>query len=311
MKSRVALLVLLLSLNSLVAATAAAKKRSAMATPLRSNGEGPNFFVDYTNLQGVDSQTYVEFYIQLSYQELQFIKAGKGFSASYEIEFTAYDDDGNVVGNQTLRDSFQVDTYAQTQATEKSRVALMAFTFEPGWYRVKVLARDMETEKTSLLEEFFQARSFQDQKLAVSDIQFSQRIEPAKSNQPYVKNNRYIEPNAVRTFAQGLSDVHIYFEVYNLSFTSDDQSSTYTSSFIFQDSEGKKIAQFQRHVKKPGATSAHSLKIPISYFTGGLYTLTVRVKDEDSGQIAESSKNFTVIDQNWSLNDRSRNTLDY
>ena len=66
---------------------------------------------------------------------------------------------------------------------------------------------------------------------------------------------------------------------------------------------GKKIAQFKRTKPIQGNSSAHSLKIPVEYFTRGQYKLTVRVREEGSGESVESSQWFTVLDSPVALLD--------
>ncbi len=52
-----------------------------------------------------------------------------------------------------------------------------------------------------------------------------------------------------------------------------------------------------------GNSSAHSLKIPVEYFTRGQYKLTVIVWDELSGESVESSQWFAVLDNPVALLD--------
>lgn len=278
---------------------------SPMTTPLRSMGEGPLFYLDYSNLIGVDNKTFVEFYVQVGYDELQFIKYHDRFQASYDLDVIVYDSENNVIEDYATIDAFEVETFSETQSSNKARISLVGFSFDPGQYRVKALLRDVETQKSSIIEGSFSARSFQSQELMMSDIQLSQNIKPAEDGQPYVKNQRYIEPTAVRIFAHGLSDIYIYFEIYNLAYTPKTSDSTYTAIFMFYNNKNEKIAQFKRTHMKPGKTSAHSLKVPVEYFMSGEYTLTVRVQDNDTGQSAESSRSFIVFDSSISLNDPS------
>ncbi len=117
------------------------------------------------------------------------------------------------------------------------------------------------------------------------------------------KNDRYIEPNALRVFAHNLADIYISFEIYNLTLSENQEDSKYTAYFIVHAETGKKIAQFKRPKAIQGNSSAHSLKIPVEYFTRGQYKLTVIVRDELSGESVESSQWFTVLDNPVALLD--------
>lgn len=310
MIARIALVMTLLMVSNLVTSANCLNNCPSYIT-LKSIGEGPLFFVDYTNFQGLDNLTYVEFYIQVGYNELQFIKNNGRFSAGYELEFIVYNEENNVVESYTNLDVFEVDTYLETQSIGKARVCLLGYSFEPGNYKLLAVITDLETQKTSKLENVFVARNFHAKDLMISDIQLSQKIAPAEDGQPYVKNQRYIEPNAVRIFAPGLADIYIYFEIYNLAYSQHDENTTYTAYFIFKDNNGKKIAQFQHHENKPGSASAHSLKVSAKHFASGTYTLTIRIRDDDTGQLAESSKSFMVLEAPISLSDRFQNEVSY
>jgi len=86
------------------------------------------------------------------------------------------------------------------------------------------------------------------------------KIAAAEEGQPYVKNDRYIEPNALRVFAHDLADIYIYFEIYNLTLSENQEDSKYTAYFIVHAETGKKIAQFKRPKAIQGNSLAHSLK---------------------------------------------------
>ncbi|MFQ5864223.1 MAG: hypothetical protein ACE5IW_03235 [bacterium] len=275
---------------------------SQFNTPFISKGNGPEFYIDYSNFQGVDHQTYTELYIQIAYHELQFIKHNGNFQAGYELYLTVSDENENLLEEYSNADVFEVDSYAETQSTTKARVSLIAYTFDPGKYKVRAVLTDMETQHSSRIEQVFCSRSFQSPNLMISDLQLSQKIVPAEEGQPYVKNQRYIEPNATRIFTQGLSDIHVYFEIYNLSYSQNKENTTYTAYFTFYDKNGKRTTHFQTFENKPGPSSAHSLKVPVKHFRGGTYTLTIRVRDDDTGETTEASKSFTVFDSRLSLN---------
>lgn len=269
---------------------------SVYTSPFQSYGAGPTYFIDYTNFEGTDNKTYVEFYLQVNYDELQFFKNQGQFRAGYDIECNVLDENETVLKHYTNQDVFDVNTYHETQDVKKARICLLAFSLNPGKYKIKSTVTDIETRKSSTIEQAFFVRSFREKTLSLSGIQFSQKIELAKDGQPYVKNQRYIEPNTVRTFAHGLADIFIYFEIYNLQHGFNSQFTDYTATFIIRDSQNQEVTHLSRVKPKPGTTSAHSIKFPVDYFSAGAYSLTIHVKDNDTGEVAETSKSFTVLE---------------
>ncbi|MFQ5650402.1 MAG: hypothetical protein ACE5IY_10715 [bacterium] len=288
--------------------TLAAKEVKASA-PFESTGEGPVYYVDYASFQGLDNKTYVEFYIQVGYRDLQFYKNGKRFEAGYDLDFALLDEQGKSVESYQTDDRFQVDTFAQTLSRQKARILLLGFTVEPGSYTVKSTLKDRETRKSTRIHQPCSVQNFTSKDLQISDIQLSQKIEPGEDGQPYVKNRRYIEPNAVRIFAHGLADIYVYFEIYNLIEPDLKESTNYLAHFIIKDQDGKQFAHLKRSHPKPGVTSAHSIRLPVSHFLNGRYSLIVRIEDEDTGRVTESSKAFTVLDRPLSMSEFSPENL--
>lgn len=305
MKARIAILASLVFFTS---ALASPPKESDLTTPLSSMGEGPLFFLDYSNYKGVNDETFVEFYIQVSYDELQFIKKNQRFQAEYEIDFSVLTETDSLLDNFVGRDTIELNSYAETQSSKSARVMLLGFSFPPATYKIKVRTTDLETRHFSLLERELSTKNFRSPQLEISDIQLSHKIEPAQNGLPYVKNSRYIEPNVSRVLAHGVnSDIYIYFEVYNFTYFPNCENSTYTTTISFFDNEGNQIARLNRVKEKPGDTSAHSMKFPLQNFKSGEYYVTIQVRDDVSGQVCETSKNFTVGDQPISV---SEATLD-
>ncbi|MFQ5602065.1 MAG: hypothetical protein ACE5HS_02210 [bacterium] len=276
--------------------------KNHLVAPLRSIGDGPNFCLDYSNFQGIDGQTYVEFYVQISYDALQFIRHRGRFRAEYEISFSLQDLTGRVVEQYENRDVVEVESYRETNSRKKARTMLLAYSLQPGEYKLNVVVKDLETLHTAILSEHTVVKNFASDGLHISDIQLSQKIVPAKEGEPYVKNQRYIEPNAGRIFTPGLSKhIFIYFEVYNLNIEAENKNSTYTSYYTFQNLKDDKNTRFKRTNIKPGHTSAHSLRIPLENFSGGEYILTVHVQDDVTGTTSEASRSFTVVETPVSL----------
>ncbi|NIR52208.1 hypothetical protein GWO43_26795 [candidate division KSB1 bacterium] len=303
MKSHTVFILSLWTASSLFALPSS--NNSTLDRPIVSKGDGPNFYVDYSNFRGLDKETFVEFYVQVSYDELQFFKHLDRFRAGYDLTLDVLDTNGQVLEKHQNRDVFEVGTYLETQSVQKARVSLVGYTLPPGRYTLRAQLTDIETRHSTNIEETFRAEDFSSPNLMMSDIQFSHNITPAEDGQPYVKNQRYIEPNAVRNFAHGMTEYfYVYFEVYNLKTKYHEKNEgTYQVQFIFGDSEGQRIAQLKRPTEKPGATSAHSLRFRLDHFEAGDYTLTVRITDKATGFTSENSNSFSVLDLPFSVSE--------
>ena len=297
MRAALAFLATALLVSNLFATPLPSKNSAPAAAPFEAIGEGPRFFIDYSNFQGLDNLTYTEFYIQINYSDLQFIKYRKRFQSGYDMELSIVDENNTVVETYKNLDVFDVKTFDETKSTRKARLSMVAFTFEPGKYAIKVQVTDRETQKTSEVEEVFNAQDFKENKLHLSDIQFSQKNELCSDDRSFVKNKRYVEPCAVPIFANGSADIYLYFEIYNLTYRPEELNYNYTTYFSIFNKETEKIKKFQRVHKIPGTTAAHSVRLNVDQFRGGEYDLTIRILDEATGQIVEATKSFTVLNR--------------
>ncbi len=271
-------------------------------SPFQSSFE-PVFYVDYANFRGFEQDSYVEFYLHIAYQDLQFIQNGEQFEAGYVYSLDLLNEKEELVEQHQISDVFNVRTFDETIHSGMARASLVGYSLQPGRYILRSELRDMETSKVSKIEQYVTVRDFAKQQLQVSDVQFSHRIEDGTEGEPYVKNGRYIQPNALRTFAHGLSNVFFYFEVYNLSTAAEDDAAKYVTHFIFKDEGGETAAHIRRPHTKPGADAAHSLQLPVESFLRGRYTLTVKVEDLDSHEVAEVTSDFHIFSDTVTMTD--------
>jgi GWxTD domain-containing protein len=279
--------------------------------------EARPFEVDYINFIAQHNLTFVEFYVQTSYNRLSFTSAGKIYQAVCDIDLYIEDLNGNLLQAQSARDTVKAFTYAETGAATNYRVSLFSFYLRPGDYRLRAMVTDKETGKASEVAEEFSVRDFSGKRLMVSDLQFSRRIQVDSSASPFVKHNRRIEPNAMHLYGQFASQLFIYYEIYNLAepfgvdptraaaaATLDDSAASiaaidsFRACYIIRGETGDEIKQLWKSKRKPGNSCVQSVMLPISDLKSGQYTLTVRVFDNGNGGYAEVSGRFTVA---WSL----------
>ncbi|MFQ5649262.1 MAG: hypothetical protein ACE5IY_04915 [bacterium] len=298
MKARTAMLAAMMAL----ALCSFGRTATTTQPPLLSTGEGPHFFVDYANFRGLDQKTYVEFYLQVPYDELQFIKTRNHFRAEYVLQLRLLDANDKELERETIHDVVDVATFEETISPSKARVCLFGFTIDATLHRVKAELRDLETRYSTRIEQDFTPKNFGNNDLLISDIQFSQKITPAAEGEAYVKNQRYIEPNPLKIFARELSEhLFVYFEIYNLAVPQPDGQQTYTVSYLFLDRDGNTIAELKRDRGKASTSAAHSLRFRVSQFEAGEYSLVIRIQDNDTLQTSEVANGFTILQQPVSL----------
>src|SRR5574341_1210520 len=106
-------------------------------------GEKP-FIVDYASFIAKDDLTFIEFYIQISYNRLRFARAGKFYQAIYNIDFYLQDAAGNLVQTLSARDTVRTNDYAVTGAANNFRITLLNSCLPPADYKLRAIITDNE-----------------------------------------------------------------------------------------------------------------------------------------------------------------------
>ena len=262
------------------------------------------FGVDFASFAGAQGKSYVEFYIQISYQRLSFIRAGKMFRAAYDIDFYIEDEHGNLLQTLSEVDEIIALSYDETTQPDKSRLTLLRADLLPGHYQWRAVITDRESAQSYTATSKFSVRDFSGQNLVVSDIQFSRNMAVDSSHNVFVKNNRRIEPNVSRAYGQFVGQLLIYYEIYNLvapgnvardsTFLQTAAADTFQTLYIIRNESGEEVKELWKFTRKPGTSCVQSVVLPITNLANGLYTLTARVFDNANHCYAESSSRFAV-----------------
>jgi len=255
------------------------------------------FAVDWANFVGAAGQTFVEFYIQINYARLSFIRDGEVFRAVYDVDFYLEDAAGNLLQTLSALDAIVAASYDETINPDKVRVTLLSAGLRPGAYQWHTVITDRETARQYTTAGKFSVRDFSGQNLAVSDLQFSRNIQIDSSRNVFVKNNRRIEPNVPRAFGQFVGQLWVYYEIYNLAapgLTAQTAADSFQTFYVIRNKLGEEVKQLSKMNRKPGASCVQSVVLPLTGLPSGHYTLTARIFDRANNCYAESSSRFAV-----------------
>lgn len=267
---------------------------SAIRSPNSSLGEGPQFYLENITVIGAEQKAFIQFYIQVNYNELQFVRDEDYYRANYHLEVQVYDSNDELLDLQSQTDVVKVSTYQETLSSHIARVSRYSISLEPADYRISVYITDLETKSISQISRTFAARDFRGKNLMTSDIQLSHNMSPAQNGQPFSNEHWYIEPNLSRTFSPSTPAIYCYFELYHLP-VSTGQSSLFTLEFRFYNSNGKEIGSFRRRFNAMNANLGVNTKLSSHWFDAGEYLLVVDIKEDLSGETVRVSKKFKVI----------------
>lgn len=147
---------------------------------------------------------------------------------------------------------------------------------------------------------------FQEGVLALSDILPALTVREATRPSVFNKNELYVRPNPFLRFSKQ-HDISLYFEIYNLTFNSEDVT-RYTIEYELVQPQreggilgiGKKkretILSISSEHSDPSITPIHYPKVDVSAIDAGEYELVVRVIDLVSGASVEQQRAIEIIE---------------
>ncbi len=284
--------------------------------------QAPHFSGDYACFGMSDSLTFTEFYFQIPFQNLRFVRHDDGFHAEYEIDLYVENHSGELAYSQSGTDTIQVNRYAETIDAENARAIQFTTYLRPEAYRLRAMLTDRETGRHTEARTELRIKDFRGETLSMSNLQFSSAIETVCTPGNFVKNNRRVVPNVTHAYGQSSPQLFVYYEIYNLSYAAPGDS--FQTIATIQRENGDRITQMKRYQRKPGASCVQSLCLPIADFpkeenlkssaNGGAgrrgeYQLHIEVTDLKNGQRAESAGRFIIQGQAFAFSDYAYDDL--
>lgn len=184
--------------------------------------------------------------------------------------------------------------------------AQLVESLAPGYYRVAVSVTERDSGRRSAYRSTVE-RTVYSGDLAISDILFAQKIEPAGRQSPFNRGALEVVPHPLRRYLQG-DVVPIYFEVYNLGLAEDGLSS-YVVEYRIVPHSGRKERFWDRFTgEEPVAaqrfqSSGYSsdeplyVKIDSKNLRPGAYDFLVTVKDEYWQSVTYKRSTFRIVGQ--------------
>ena len=189
--------------------------------------------------------------------------------------------------------------------TEDETAAVIDFhrsTVLPDSYTVALHGVPGESELMGGYKFGYSVPDYSGNELMMSDLLLAHRINPDPMGKSRFTRNGYkIESNPFQRYALH-QIVYIYFEVYNLSYSSDDMTSYEVEYILTSDTQKSKR---RRRKEKPILTlkveRSSELRSPIEYaefdvqqVDPGRYTMTIRITDTLTGATTEKSRLFEL-----------------
>jgi len=170
----------------------------------------PVFHYDVVNVAAKDpSKSRLNLFIKIANDELQFIREGDHYKASYEVSVVLFDQQGDQVDGKIWREEVQAKKFEDTNSRRLFSLTSASFDLLPATYKISVGLMDLDTKATANRKSSITLREFGAQKLAISDITYVNRIEKDSLG------GEKIFPDVSGNTRDPQADLFAYFEIYS------------------------------------------------------------------------------------------------
>jgi GWxTD domain-containing protein len=212
---------------------------------------------------------------------------------------------------QTFEDTLHKDIPAELLEKEVNNSSLYwkALPMRPGLYRLDVVVKDVNGDKTGVFSKSYNVPDFGDEKLASSTLILASRMEAVPSREvgtgSFVLGTNKVVPNVQpadgkpAAFNKKEKDkVNLWIQVYNLGLDQKTNRPSATVEYqVVNTATNQPVLDFTETTAQMGnigeqVTLAKSL--PLNQLEPGMYQVTIKVNDQISKQTIAPSAKFVV-----------------
>ena len=276
------------------------------------------FYADIVTFYGGDGENIEEIYCVVPNDQVAFTAPDSVLSAEGTYESTGnyrgrlrlttrvLDGDGDVVGE--TENTIDVEAASHKASLDRSVVQILQSEVRvpPGTYTAEVTLEDLNRYQKTLLPQFFkrhvkgevsvaiESREFEQNKLSISDIEFARKLRRTSEGQ-FQKSGFEVIPNAQRRYGLLLTELPIFFEIYDFrEYVAED---SLLATYTIVNRTGAEIFRMENAIAVVGRTSGGTALFDILSLTAGSYLLSLTVSDRDGNALALSERRFDVA---WS-----------
>ncbi len=212
---------------------------------------------------------------------------------------------------QTFEDTVRKDIPAELLEKEVNNMSLYwkALPMHPGLYRLDVVMKDVNGDKTGIFSKSYNVPDFGDEKLASSTLIVADRMEPVPSREVgtgsfVIGTNKVVPKVAPSTgkpaeFNKKERDkVSFWMQVYNLGLDEKTKKPSATVEYqIVNTTTNKPVIDFTETTAQMGNVGEQvtlAKTLPLSQLDPGVYQVTIKVNDQVSKQTISPSAKFVV-----------------
>lgn len=245
----------------------------------------PTFQYELVNVRSPkDGRSRLNLYLQIDYDELQFVKVDSGYMAEYEVSASIMGKEDEQVDGKIWSEKIFVKRYEDTNSRELVSFTMNHFVLDPGKYRLYLSLVDNDSKQTRVKNIEIELREFPDDKLSVSDVTMISQLSVDSLG---IKS---IRPLISGSLKEDLKALYVYYEIY-----SPQEVDSFTVEYEVKPIREKKILDQSFKVKREGFRTLAAFPIDSLKISSGRYVLKLKVNDGKDSRSVEK-----VITIRWS-----------
>jgi GWxTD domain-containing protein len=183
------------------------------------------YYQDFISFNGDNDKTRLDFFIQVPYNAVQFVKTGQGFEAAYTVTVSVFDEgQKNLITEKIWNEKIVAISFELTNSPENFNLGHRSFELDPGIYSIKTSMFDKDSKNEYNSENKVVIKQFSVVP-SLSDIMLI-------SKRTAVEGSSKILPNVSRNIVTDRDPLSTFFEIY-----SDTVSNLFVDYEIFDEKE--------------------------------------------------------------------------
>ncbi|MFN0158076.1 MAG: GWxTD domain-containing protein [Bacteroidota bacterium] len=154
------------------------------------------------------SQSRLDVFVQVSYENLAFVLKDDQYTASYEMTIAVHDSTQRLVSEKLWTENVKATSFDESVSPQAHSLSQRSFELAPGKYYINTILRDNETKIAKRLVREIRVPEFAHQQFALSDIMLVRKITTSGERRSIVPS---VSPN-VGNLTDGF---YLFFEAYN------------------------------------------------------------------------------------------------
>lgn len=252
----------------------------------------PVYSMDSFLFYNDDKTAKVNTFLKIRNDALQYVFENGVYSSSFEITYTVYNSEDEVIKNESKKDQHNTKSFNATQLNDAFHFYTFQFFPADGTYKIKTQIRDLNTNKYFDQTNEVKVISFEKQAIVLSDLMIIETLKDSTRRNNIIP----IIDDIVTNIEKGFS---IYFELYpqNLKFNdvrfeiyAEDEAEREPVKPIYIGSVDYKLdkRETQQIFHRFDTDKIHS----------GRYTLIIKAKTPTDSLLVEKRKTYSF---DWNL----------